>query len=99
MKNDMRTQAPASGAVEAEIKATLVEGKLRCPSAFAIAQKLKVQRRVVGDTANKLHIRVIDCQLGCFGLKKATHADLPGMVIATAVTEAAQSSSFEGMLT
>ncbi len=88
----------AGGRLEAEVMASLVDGRLRCPAAFDIAKKLKVRRRLVGDMANKHHIRIIDCQLGCFGLKKATHEDLRGKTINPALTQAVQSSSSEGML-
>jgi hypothetical protein len=49
-----------------EVKASLVEGKLPCPVAFKIARKLKVTPRQVGDEANRLDIKIMNCQLGCF---------------------------------
>ena len=49
-----------------EIKASLVNDHLLCPSAFQIAGKLKVAPRKVGDAANKLGVRIASCQLGCF---------------------------------
>jgi hypothetical protein len=49
-----------------ELEASLVNGKLPCAVAFKIARKLKVTPREVGDTANKLNIRIVSCQLGCF---------------------------------
>jgi len=52
--------------LEKEIQASLVDGKLPCAIAFKIARKLKVTPRQVGDTANKLNIKIISCQLGCF---------------------------------
>ena len=44
----------------------MVDGKLPCAVAFKIARKLKITPKQVGDTANKLKIRVSNCQLGCF---------------------------------
>ena len=52
--------------VEKELKASLVDGKLPCAVAFKIARKLRVTPRQVGDTANKLNIKIVGCQLGCF---------------------------------
>jgi hypothetical protein len=52
--------------LEKELRASLVNGKLPCTVAFKIAKKLKVAPRQVGDTANKLGIKIVSCQLGCF---------------------------------
>jgi len=52
--------------LEEELKASLVDGKLPCAVAFKIAGKLGVTPRQVGDTANKLNIKIVSCQLGCF---------------------------------
>ena len=52
--------------LEKEIQDSLVDGKLPCAVAFSIAKKLKVNPRQVGDTANKLNIKIKSCQLGCF---------------------------------
>lgn len=52
--------------LEMEIQASLVNGRLPCAVAFKIARKLKVAPRQVGDTANRLNIKIMSCQLGCF---------------------------------
>ena len=52
--------------IEAEIKASLVDGKLPCATAFQIAKKLSVAPKQVGDTANEIDIKIATCQLGCF---------------------------------
>ncbi len=49
-----------------EVNVSLVDGTLPCAVAFKIAKKLKVTPRQVGDTANRLNIRIVSCQLGCF---------------------------------
>ena len=54
------------GTIENEIQASLVDGKLPCAMAFKIARKLKVAPRQVGDAANRLNIKIVSCQLGCF---------------------------------
>jgi hypothetical protein len=53
-------------ALEDEIKASLVNGKLPCAVAFRIAKKLKVAPKDVGNAANELKIKIASCQLGCF---------------------------------
>ena len=52
--------------LEDEIRASLVNGKLPCAVAFKIAKKHRVAPKRVGDTANKLNIKIAACQLGCF---------------------------------
>ena len=52
--------------LEEKIKSSLVDGKLHCAVAFKIAKELKVSPREVGQTANKLAIKICHCQLGCF---------------------------------
>lgn len=53
-------------ALEEEMRASLVNGKIPCAIAFKIARKLKVSPKQVGDTANRLNIKISSCQLGCF---------------------------------
>ncbi|UCC60005.1 MAG: hypothetical protein JSW38_13015 [Dehalococcoidia bacterium] len=52
--------------LEEEIQASLVNGKLPCAEAFRLAKKVKVAPKDVGDTANRLNIKISSCQLGCF---------------------------------
>ncbi len=52
--------------LDEEVNVSLVDGTLPCAVAFKIAKKLKVAPRQVGDTANRLNIRITSCQLGCF---------------------------------
>ncbi len=60
------SQGDIGRALEDEMRASLVNGKLPCAVAFQIARKLKVSPRQVGDTANRLKIKIANCQLGCF---------------------------------
>jgi len=46
------------------------EGKLPCAVAFAIAKELGVSPMDVGRKANELGVKIIECQLGCFGWRK-----------------------------
>ena len=52
--------------LEEELEASLVDGRLPCAVAFKIAGKLKVTPRQVGEAANKLNVKIVTCQLGCF---------------------------------
>ena len=51
--------------LETKIKSSLVNGKLPCAVAFGIAKELKVGPRDVGETANRLSVKICSCQLGC----------------------------------
>jgi len=52
--------------LEEKVTSSLVDGQLPCAIAFKIAKELKVSPREVGKTADKLGIRIVQCQLGCF---------------------------------
>ncbi len=78
--------------LDEELKASLVGGKLPCAMAFQIAGKLKVTRQQVGDMADKLEIRITDCQLGCFQVGKATHDDLDSIHIERVLAEEIEAS-------
>ncbi len=81
-----------------EIQASLVNGRLPCAVAFKMARRLDVTPRMVGDKANELEIRIIDCQLGCFGVEKTTRPALDDMEIATALAEGLQASMINRQL-
>ncbi|MFH1032012.1 MAG: hypothetical protein V1767_05580 [Chloroflexota bacterium] len=59
--------------LEEMVKATLKGGYLSCPTAWRIAKEAKVSKIAVGQTADKLGVRVTDCQLGCFKVDKIIH--------------------------
>ena len=52
--------------LEEKIAACLVNDQLPCSIAFKIAKELKVSLREVGETTDKLGIKLSSCQLGCF---------------------------------
>ena len=52
--------------MDEEIQASLVNGKLPCAQAFRIAKMFKVAPKEVGGAANRLEIKVCNCQLGLF---------------------------------
>ena len=52
--------------LEEKITSSLVDDQLPCPVAFKIAGELKVSLREVGETTDKLGLKISNCQLGCF---------------------------------
>jgi hypothetical protein len=52
--------------LEAELRARTKDGKITCPEMFAVAEKLDLPRKTVGEAANQLKIKIHNCQLGCF---------------------------------
>ena len=55
-----------SAELEEKLKSSLVNGRLPCPVAFKIAEDMGVSLKEIGETANKLEIKISSCQLGCF---------------------------------
>ena len=51
----------------AEMRRRAPDRLLPCAVAFEIADALDVPIGQVGEAANELGIRIVDCQLGCFG--------------------------------
>ena len=84
--------------LEKQINESLLEGKLSCPVAFKVAKKAGVPTREVGEKADELGIRISNCQLGCFGAKKATHTDLIGVQVSEKTAAAIRESLVEGKL-
>ena len=66
MTDESKLSAEKEKALEEDLKASLVDGKLLCPVAFKLAEKHGVKPRVFGDMANRLDIKIAGCQLGCF---------------------------------
>lgn len=52
--------------IKEAIRRKAVDNRLPCPVARAIADELSVSFREVGETADDLHIKITDCELGCF---------------------------------
>ncbi|HBR22582.1 MAG TPA: hypothetical protein DD713_08490 [Nitrospiraceae bacterium] len=52
--------------LEEEIKRKAVKGKLSCSAARKIAEETGVTYKIVGNAADRLKIKITDCQLGCF---------------------------------
>jgi hypothetical protein len=56
--------------LEGTVKGSLKEGYLSCPVAWKIAADAGVPKIAVGEIADRLGIRVTNCQLGCFKVEK-----------------------------
>lgn len=52
--------------IEKALQNYVSDGKITCAIARKIAEDLKVPYKEVGEAANRLGIRIKDCQLGCF---------------------------------
>jgi len=52
--------------LKTRINAAAPEGKIPCGAAFKLAEELQISRKDMGDLLNDLHIKIIQCQLGCF---------------------------------
>ncbi len=50
---------------EAVLKAA-TEGRITCPAARELADRLGVDPGVIGDACNQLRIKIKGCALGCF---------------------------------
>lgn len=87
-----------SSLLEEKITASLVNGGLPCPTAWEVAGEANISRREMGDELNRLKIRVHDCQLGCFGTKKATHEELVGKQENPVIAERIGTSLLDGHL-
>ena len=53
--------------LEQSIRTALVEGKLPCQAAFAVAEEHGVSPSQVGSQADAMDVRLSHCQLGLFG--------------------------------
>ena len=57
-------------ALARELRHRAPDGRLACAAALKLADELGVPRRDVGEAADALGIKIVDCQLGCFGREK-----------------------------
>ena len=53
--------------LERRIRSLASAGGLGCAQAFDIARDLHLKRLTVGSAADGLGIKIVSCQLGCFG--------------------------------
>jgi hypothetical protein len=58
-----------------KVKSSLRDGNLPCGIAFKIARDAGVPNIAVGEIADRLGIRVTNCQIGCFKVDKIVNPD------------------------
>jgi len=56
----------AGVALAEAVLAQAQEGRIACGQAFALARRLGVAPRDVGDACNRAGVKIVQCQLGCF---------------------------------
>jgi len=49
-----------------KLKEAAKEGKITCAMAFKVAKESNLSTKEVGNLLNRLKIKIIQCQLGCF---------------------------------
>ncbi len=63
--------------IQIEITKQANNNRLACRAAFKIAKKLGVTRRQIGETADLINCRLVECRLGLFGYKTENQTSLP----------------------
>ena len=57
------------GLLEKEIMSRVTDNELSCVAAFEIAGKLYIPESDIGAAADRLRLKLVNCQLGLFGYK------------------------------
>ncbi|MCL5022751.1 MAG: hypothetical protein M1497_05225 [Nitrospirae bacterium] len=52
--------------IQSSLQTHSVDGRISCALARKIARDLSVPYKEVGEIANRLGIKITDCELGCF---------------------------------
>ena len=85
--------------VEGTIKSSLKEGYLSCPVAWKIAKDYNISKIAVGEIADRLGIRITNCQLGCFKVEKTPYDESAHKSIDDEVTTLLEELKEEGQIT
>jgi hypothetical protein len=72
--------------LEDTLKASLRDGYLPCPVAWEIAKEANVSKVAIGGIADRLDIRITNCQIGFFKIEKtpydnSVHKNIDGEII------------------
>jgi len=70
-----RDGAPPDPKIAGPLNDRLTQGRLGCPAASKLATDLGVPMAAVGETADKLEVKIVRCQLGLFGYETADSRD------------------------
>ncbi len=65
-KRIVQTAASIDSALEQSIGTSLVDGRLPCAKAFAIAKDLRIPRIDVSSACELMNVKISSCQLGAF---------------------------------
>jgi len=85
--------------IESELAGALVDGRLPCKRAFALASRLDVPPRRIGEAADRLDVRVSRCQLGLFGVGADDAGRVgPAPQVADALRQAIEGRRVDGEL-
>lgn len=79
--------APLDARVAAAIALRLEDGRLPCAAAWDAAGELGIQPLAVGQTADRLQVRLTACQLGLFGPTRHTDGPAADVAVPDAFTE------------
>lgn len=52
--------------IEKRVRDAAPKGRIACSDAFRIAEELKIPVSKMGKVIQKLDIKIVQCQLGCF---------------------------------
>ncbi len=72
--------------------------RLSCARALSLARKLDTETAEIGGAANRSDVRIVDSQLGCFEVAKATHHDLADYQAPATIADEIAASLVEGRL-
>ncbi|MFP4026304.1 MAG: hypothetical protein ACLFWL_00745 [Candidatus Brocadiia bacterium] len=61
--------------IEEAVREAAQDGRIACRNALDIADRLDVEGRLVGKTIDSMGIKIVRCQLGCFGWKRKSGGD------------------------
>jgi len=84
--------------VQKEVETEPGEGRLSCARARGLAHRLGVSPDEIGDALLRLDIRITDCQLGCFGSRRATPEELDNLQVSGVLIEEIDKSLVDGRL-
>ncbi|HWR43849.1 hypothetical protein [Sporomusa sp.] len=57
-------------AIKQKVREVAKEGRLTCSEAMQLANAAGVPPIIIGRAADAARVKIIACQLGCFGVKK-----------------------------
>ena len=85
--------------LEDAVRAALKGGYLSCPAAWKIAKNYDVPKVIIGIIADRIGIRITDCQLGCFKIEKTPYDKSTQDFIPVEVISQIEVSGKNGQLT